>query len=186
MANGYTAPVIAGLAVGIVFVILFSFVVIAPYMSHVPSSGVTHDNPYGIDAKVVFAHAYSAISCPMRPCDTSGFVLTIVSRNDVMILGYEVCNTGSTCVYSSDMGISHLFGSPKGFEDDTLQSTSGLTSYLGKKSNWSIGDTVSIKVKAASAIERQENNITTWEVDTSRPAKWIDLGQSKIMEIDII
>lgn len=187
MTNSYVVPVIVGLAVGVAFLIAFSFIIIPPYMSHVPSSEVTYDNPYGIDARVAYAHAYSGILCPMRPCDTSGFVLKIVSKSEVMILGYEVCNTDSTCVYSPNIGSAHLFGSPKGFEDATLQSANGFTSYLGKKANWSVGDVVSVKVNAAPAIERQENNnIRTWQVDPSKPAKWIDMGQSQILEIGII
>lgn len=102
-------PLIAGLVVGIAFVTVFSLVVIAPYMSSVPASDVTFDNPYGVDAQVFFTQADSRVSCPLRPCDTSGFVLKVVSREDAMLPGYEVCNIISTCVHSEDME-AHLLG----------------------------------------------------------------------------
>lgn len=68
----------------------------------------------------------------------------------------------------------------------SLTDADGLITHLGKKSIWSVGDTVSIKVRTAPMIEKQENNITTWYADPNEPPKWIDLGQSTILETDII
>lgn len=114
----YILTVVAGLAIGIAFLVIFSLFVIAPYQSQVFDSEVTRDNPYEIDTRIVFAHAYSGISCPMLPCDTSGFVLMLTSKHEVMILGYEVCNIGSTCLYNAEVQI-YLLGTPSGINDES-------------------------------------------------------------------
>lgn len=185
MTDNVAVPVIVGLAAGIAFLAIFSMVAIAQYRSHLSASDLTHDNTYGIDARVAYAHTNTAVSCPISPCDTSGFVLMMVSKHDVMILGYEVCNIGSTCLYDGEMQ-TPLLGTSKGINDDSLTDTDGLPIYLGKKSGGNVGDTVSIKVRAMPAIEKQENNIATWYGDPSEPPRWIDLGQSRILELDII
>jgi hypothetical protein len=184
VADKIPVPVVASLAAGIVFLATFALV-FAPYESCLSSSDVTRDNPYGIDAQVAYAHAFSGISCPALPCDTSGIVLKMVSTHDVIVIGYEVCDISSTCVYFDGRQATHVFGASKGI-DNSIRHTDGITSYLGKKSNWKIGDAVSVKVRVAPAIEKLENNITSWHVDPNKPAVWLDVGHSKILALDVI
>jgi len=42
----------------------------------------TKHNPLGIEARVAYVHENTAMSCPMRPCDTSGFVLKLMSKEN--------------------------------------------------------------------------------------------------------
>lgn len=184
MADKVVVPVIAGLAAGIALLIIFA-IVFAPYSSRLSTSDVTRDNSYGIDARIVYARAFSGILCPSPPCDTSGFVLKVVSRHDVMVLGYETCDVSSTCIYSDGTQATHVFSTSKEV-GNSIQDVDGITFYLGKKSNWNVGDTVSVKVHTAPPVKKLENDITSWYADPNKAAVWIDAGQSKILEVDIM
>jgi hypothetical protein len=151
MADNVAVPVIAGLASGIAFLLIFALV-LAPYGFRLSASDVTCNNPYGVRARVAYAHTFSGLSCPSLPCDTSGFVLQMLSDRDVMILGYEASDVASTCVYSDGM---------QTYLPCMSKATDGnyVASFLGKKSNWHVGDPIVIKVKMAPAVGKLENDI---------------------------
>jgi len=129
----------------------------------------TKDNTLGIEARVAYVHENTGISCPMQPCDTSGFVLKVMSKENAMFLGYDICKVGA-------LSCAHY----EGFAS-SLRATPELSNQPGKwgggnldwKSDWHAGDTVDIKVNVKPA--------------SSEPMSgWVELGESQILEFERI
>jgi hypothetical protein len=130
----------------------------------------------GIDAKVVYAHVNSAISCPMRPCDSSGFALIVVSRNGTaMLTGYEICQVAggfmSSCVRSEAL-LDSIIVAEFVLSHNDISSISGTSVFLGKNKDWNAGDTIDIRIMVMST--------------KSPTSSWIGLGRSQIAEVGTI
>ena len=129
----------------------------------------TKHNPLGIDARVAYVHENTGMSCPMRPCDTSGFVLKVMSKENAIFLGYDICKVGALSCAHYEGFASSLMASPE-LSNQPEQWGGGN---LDWKSDWHAGDTVDIKVNVKPA--------------SSEPMSgWVELGESQILEFERI
>lgn len=165
--------VLVCLAAGLSFTIITISLSAMSYLQLFPSSIIaTKDNPLGIEARVAYVHQNSAYSCPISPCDSSGFVLKVVSKNeDAVLHGYDVCKAGggwswfASCVHSDT--IMQSLSVTSELSNDSHEWSNAIP--LERKSDWHVGDTVDIKVK-----------VTATNIETING--WIELGESPILE----
>jgi hypothetical protein len=128
----------------------------------------TRHNPLGIEARVAYVHENTAMSCPMRPCDTSGFVLNVMSKENAVFLGYDVCKVGALSCAHYEGFASSLVATP----EHSNQPERWGSQSLGWKSDWHADDKVDIKVNVTPA--------------SSEPMSgWVELGESQILEFEI-
>jgi hypothetical protein len=104
--------VLVSIAAGLFAIVIILLLMVTGDLQSFSSSIVAiKDNRLGIEARVAYVHENTAMSCPFGPCDSSGFVLKVISKNgDAMLQGYDVCKAGASlfaaCVHSDDLGYS--------------------------------------------------------------------------------
>jgi hypothetical protein len=156
----------AALAASIAFI---SLAATGLFQSISSSILATKDNPLGIEAKVAYVPENTAMSCPMRPCETSGFVLKLMSKENAVFLGYDVCKVGALSCAHYEGFASSLVATP----EHSNQPEGWGSQSLDWKSDWHAGDKVDIKVNVTPA--------------SSEPMSgWVELGESQILEFDTI
>ncbi len=87
--------VIVGVAAGVVFLVLL--LTTGYYRSVFSSASIaaTKNNPFGIEGRVAYVRVNTAIPRPMKPCDTSGFVLKVMGKENAILLEYDICRVGA-------------------------------------------------------------------------------------------
>jgi hypothetical protein len=151
-------------AISIIFLAATGF-----FQSISSSLEATKDNTLGIEARVAYVHENTGISCPMRPCDTSGFVLKVMSKENAIFLGYDICKVGALSCAHYEGFASSLGATPELSNQPELWGGRSLD----WKSDWHIGDTVDIRVKVAPTFPEPMN-------------AWVELGESQILEFERI
>jgi hypothetical protein len=190
-------PVVAGLVFGVVLIIAFSLAPIATQHYLIPAQ---QENPYRVDARIAYVHDISH-SCIKQPCyKLAGYMLKMINDEPMFLLGYSICNIDyitrgivfSACI-KSEGGDSFMRGYFTLYPEEQEQAKAyhievrkDFEKWGGSTIGdipWEIGETVNIKVKAASASMRIVDNSESWSYDESQ-AVWIDLGDSQIIELD--
>lgn len=127
-------------------------------------------------------------------------MLKTINDEPMFLLGYSICNVDyihrgivfSACI-KNEGGYSLMRGYFTSYLDEKEQAKAFHVEARkdpGKWGGgtigdipWKIGETVNIKVKAASASMKIVDNSESWSYD-ERQAEWIDLGDSQIIELE--
>jgi hypothetical protein len=129
------------------------------------------ENP--LQARVAYVHENTAMSCPVPPCDSSGFALKVTHENssNATLLGYEICTTTSSCVQSEGLTYEIEF-TKTGFRNTFSPEGWSNAIFLGQVQGWKAHDSVDIKL-----LIRPANTSGSF---------WVYLGESEILEFERI
>jgi hypothetical protein len=176
MEKGLLVPAAVGLVSGISLILAFSY---APALKHYILP-VSNENRFGYDAMVVYAHEIPR-SCIQSPCyPASGYVFMKTHKEPVLEFGYSICDIE---MIKHGAGFSACITREEGGGYTTWNATGWMM--MGTV-GFEVGDTVNIRVKLGipdmDKVGRVD--ITNDWSDEEANATWIDLGNSKVIEVE--